>query len=122
MHFNFYNNAYFIKIPNSDKKEIYERLILKVVDNPQNREVIFLSPSNGNFNDDGGSVLSWFFYILGIGILVILFALIFPTYHDQPVKDKDEEGILIIEKSHLKIPEKHWFMADGIASDLFMVN
>ncbi|MDH5036018.1 MULTISPECIES: radical SAM family heme chaperone HemW [Chryseobacterium] len=36
-------------------------------------------------------------------------------------KFKIEEGILIIENEHLKIPEKHWFMADGIASDLFIV-
>ncbi|MEN4761868.1 radical SAM family heme chaperone HemW [Chryseobacterium sp. C39-AII1] len=39
----------------------------------------------------------------------------------REIKAKFEEGILIIEKDHLKIPEKHWFMADGIASDLFMV-
>ncbi|MDR3023673.1 radical SAM family heme chaperone HemW [Chryseobacterium sp.] len=37
------------------------------------------------------------------------------------IKTKLEEGILIIENDHLKIPEKHWFMADGIASDLFLV-
>jgi oxygen-independent coproporphyrinogen-3 oxidase len=37
------------------------------------------------------------------------------------VKSKIEEGILIQENNHLKIPEKHWFMADGIASDLFIV-
>ncbi|WP_111960006.1 radical SAM family heme chaperone HemW [Chryseobacterium lathyri] len=37
------------------------------------------------------------------------------------VKSKIEEGILIQENNHLKIPEKHWFMADGIASDLFLV-
>ncbi|WP_213278060.1 radical SAM family heme chaperone HemW [Chryseobacterium indologenes] len=37
------------------------------------------------------------------------------------IKTKIEEGILIIENDHLKIPEKHWFMADGIASDLFLV-
>lgn len=37
------------------------------------------------------------------------------------IKQKLEEEILIIENNHLKIPEKHWFMADGIASDLFMV-
>ena len=34
---------------------------------------------------------------------------------------KLSEGILIIEDNHLKIPEKHWFLADGIASDLFIV-
>ncbi|WP_312287747.1 radical SAM family heme chaperone HemW [Chryseobacterium gleum] len=37
------------------------------------------------------------------------------------IKPKMQEGILIIENDHLKIPEKHWFMADGIASDLFIV-
>ncbi|KMQ58725.1 coproporphyrinogen III oxidase [Chryseobacterium angstadtii] len=39
----------------------------------------------------------------------------------QEIKSKLEEGILITEENHLKIPEKHWFMADGIASDLFLV-
>ena len=34
---------------------------------------------------------------------------------------KLEEGFLIIENDFLKIPEKHWFLADGIASDLFSV-
>lgn len=37
------------------------------------------------------------------------------------IKSKIEEGLLVIENDHLKIPEKHWFMADGIASDLFVV-
>ncbi|MET3538173.1 radical SAM family heme chaperone HemW [Chryseobacterium limigenitum] len=37
------------------------------------------------------------------------------------IKSKVSEGILVIENNHLKIPEKHWFMADGIASDLFIV-
>lgn len=37
------------------------------------------------------------------------------------IKSKVEDGILIIENNHLKIPEKHWFMADGIASDLFLI-
>lgn len=37
------------------------------------------------------------------------------------IKPKIEDGILLIENDHLKIPEKHWFMADGIASDLFIV-
>ncbi|AZB24738.1 radical SAM family heme chaperone HemW [Chryseobacterium bernardetii] len=45
----------------------------------------------------------------------------FLEHFQQEIKQKMEEGILIIEKDHLKIPEKHWFMADGIASDLFMV-
>ncbi|GEN77317.1 coproporphyrinogen III oxidase [Chryseobacterium hagamense] len=39
----------------------------------------------------------------------------------REIRQKLDEGTLVIENSHLKIPEKHWFMADGIASDLFMV-
>lgn len=37
------------------------------------------------------------------------------------IQSKLEEGILVIEENHLKIPEKHWFLADGIASDLFIL-
>ncbi|MBB5333658.1 radical SAM family heme chaperone HemW [Chryseobacterium koreense] len=42
-------------------------------------------------------------------------------YLQHEMQQKIEEGILTIENDHLKIPEKHWFMADGIASDLFLV-
>ncbi|WP_084220929.1 radical SAM family heme chaperone HemW [Chryseobacterium sp. StRB126] len=45
----------------------------------------------------------------------------FLDHFQNEIKDKIGEGILIIEDEHLKIQEKHWFMADGIASDLFMV-
>ena len=34
---------------------------------------------------------------------------------------KKEEGLIIEDSGYLKIPEKHWFLADGIASDLFLV-
>lgn len=37
------------------------------------------------------------------------------------IKSKVSNGILVVENNHLKIPEKHWFMADGIASDLFII-
>ena len=42
-------------------------------------------------------------------------------YLNQEIKSKLESGILKIENNHLLIPEKHWFLADGIASDLFLV-
>lgn len=42
-------------------------------------------------------------------------------HFQSEIRHKLQEEILIIENNHLKIPEKHWFMADGIASDLFMV-
>ncbi|WP_445431704.1 radical SAM family heme chaperone HemW [Chryseobacterium indoltheticum] len=40
---------------------------------------------------------------------------------NKEIQHKIGEGILKIEDKHLKIPEKHWFMADGIASDLFII-
>ena len=39
----------------------------------------------------------------------------------KEIYQKIADGTLIKENNHLKIPEKHWFMADGIASDLFQV-
>ncbi|WP_297984824.1 radical SAM family heme chaperone HemW [uncultured Chryseobacterium sp.] len=42
-------------------------------------------------------------------------------HFQKEIQPKIEEGILIIENEHLKIPEKHWFLADGIASDLFIL-
>jgi oxygen-independent coproporphyrinogen-3 oxidase len=43
------------------------------------------------------------------------------SHFNKEVKSKLEKGILQIEDNFLKIPEKSWFLADGIASDLFIV-
>lgn len=40
---------------------------------------------------------------------------------NKEIQHKIEGGILKIKNNHLIIPEKHWFMADGIASDLFLI-
>lgn len=45
---------------------------------------------------------------------------ILDQFHKE-IQQKMTDGILVKENNHLKIPEKHWFMADGIASDLFQV-
>ncbi|MCW3162698.1 radical SAM family heme chaperone HemW [Chryseobacterium oryctis] len=42
-------------------------------------------------------------------------------HFQREIKPKINDEVLVIENNHLKIPEKHWFMADGIASDLFIV-
>ncbi|MEC5157836.1 radical SAM family heme chaperone HemW [Chryseobacterium sp. MP_3.2] len=43
------------------------------------------------------------------------------AHFHQSIQSRIEDQVLIIENNHLKIPEKNWFLADGIASDLFMV-
>jgi oxygen-independent coproporphyrinogen-3 oxidase len=40
---------------------------------------------------------------------------------NQNTHSKIKNNHLIIEDGYLKIPENNWFMADGIASDLFLV-
>jgi oxygen-independent coproporphyrinogen-3 oxidase len=40
---------------------------------------------------------------------------------NKNIRQKISDGVLIIENNHLKISEKHWFFADGIAADLFVV-
>ncbi len=43
------------------------------------------------------------------------------SHFQKETAEKLNTGVLIIEDNRLKIPESHWFMADGIASDLFMI-
>ncbi|WOC51454.1 oxygen-independent coproporphyrinogen-3 oxidase [Bergeyella porcorum] len=42
-------------------------------------------------------------------------------HYQKEVQAKIADGLLVVEDNYLKIPEKHWFLADGIASDLFLV-
>lgn len=37
------------------------------------------------------------------------------------IQQKLSNGFLVLENNFLKIPEEHWFLADGIASDLFHI-
>ncbi|MHC6200022.1 radical SAM family heme chaperone HemW [Elizabethkingia miricola] len=37
------------------------------------------------------------------------------------LNSKKEEGLIVEDSGYLKIPEKYWFLADGIASGLFLV-
>lgn len=40
----------------------------------------------------------------------------------KDITPKIEDGNLIIEDNHLRIPKEKWFLADGIASDLFLLS
>lgn len=44
------------------------------------------------------------------------------SHLNKEIKTKLADGILAINENYLLIPEKHWFLADGIASDLFIVD
>lgn len=49
------------------------------------------------------------------------FSLDITTHFDKMARQKESQGLLIQENGFLKIPYKHWFLADGIASDMFLV-
>lgn len=107
--YNYHTSDYFVKMSNSEEKQIYEKIILNTVNNPQSEEIIILSPSNGNINDDGQNVLLWFFKILGAGILLLMIILAFPNYNDDFERNTDEEDDF---KFFLKafIPTKDFFL------------
>lgn len=107
--FDFYANEYFLRVPNSEAKDVYDDLILNVIENPEAKSITFLSPSDGKFIDDGKSALFWFFRILGIGIFVILFALIFPRFHKPSSHDKrgDDDFQFLLQ---VFIPSKDLFV------------
>lgn len=42
-------------------------------------------------------------------------------YFQEAISPKLEQGVLVVEENHLKIPEEFWFLADGIAADLFLI-
>ncbi len=43
------------------------------------------------------------------------------AHYQKTIVQQIEKGNLILENGYLKIPEKDWFFADGIASDLFIL-
>lgn len=49
------------------------------------------------------------------------FSLEIIKHFEKEICPKLDSEIFIIENKHLKIPEKHWFLADGIAADLFII-
>lgn len=39
----------------------------------------------------------------------------------RQIETKINDGRLVLDGNYLKIPKEHWFLADGIASDLFLI-
>jgi oxygen-independent coproporphyrinogen-3 oxidase len=45
----------------------------------------------------------------------------FEIFKNSIQTDQIRRRTSCVEENHLKIPKKHWFLADGIASDLFIL-
>lgn len=50
-----------------------------------------------------------------------MFPEIMMEHLQKSIRPKIDNNILYIENNHLKIYKQHWFLADGIASDLFLI-
>lgn len=44
------------------------------------------------------------------------------THFEKETAEKLRDGTLVIDNEFLRIPEAHWFLADGIAADLFYLS
>ena len=93
----FSNLHSFEKVFESDEKEKFDKLI-----GNQDKSALILKPILKNSNN-GTSVFFWYFKILGIGLLIILFSLIFISYKEVEYKKKNDEFLSIV---NFLIPRK----------------
>lgn len=80
----------FEKVFESDEKENFNKLI-----GNQDKFSLILKPVS-NKSKDAISVFYWYFKILGIGLSLLLFSLIFISYKDVKYKKKNDEFLSII--------------------------
>jgi rhomboid protease GluP len=93
----FSNIHNFEKVFESDEKEKFDKLIVN-----QDKSALILKPVLKNSNN-ATSVFLWYFKILGIGLLIILFSLIFISYKEVEYKKKNDEFLSIV---NFLIPKK----------------
>lgn len=100
---NYFKNKNFSKVHNfeklfkSDEKDSFDKLI-----GNQDESVLILKPISKN-SKDAVTFFYWYFKILGIGLCIILFSLIFISYKEEEYKKKNDEFLSLI---NFLIPRK----------------
>lgn len=87
----------FEKLFKSDEKDNFDKLI-----GNQDKSVLILKPISKN-SKDAESFFYWYFKILGIGLSIILFSLIFISYKEEEYNKKNDEFLAFI---NFLIPRK----------------
>jgi len=100
---NFQNVSYFEKVGYSDDWDGYLEAIKEKNPNVDESQQIILVPKTEAFEERLGNTLPWVFGSFGIGLIVILFSILYPKIDesalrdfrkDKPLKDDDLRAIL----------------------------
>lgn len=84
---NFYSIYYFHRVPNSEDRDNYLKVIRSKVDQKEDNTFILLTPLQERYDDINGNKLFWIFGSFGIGFTILLFALIWSGYDESEKKN-----------------------------------
>ena len=76
--YDFYKQEYFVRTPNSDELDGYKQAIRNRFVTANTDKFTILEPQEGPFAQRTGNKFAWIFYSYGIGLGILLFALIWP--------------------------------------------
>lgn len=80
---NFYSISYFERVPNSQDRDNYLKVIQRKVDQKVDNTFILLTPLQERFEDINENKFIWIFGAFGIGFAILLFSLIWPGYNES---------------------------------------
>ena len=81
--YDFYNINHFVRTPKSDDRNNYLNAIEASTFVRLNEKYIVLEPDTANFEDRNGAKFLWIFRVFLVGLVVLLFSLLFPGYNDR---------------------------------------
>ena len=84
--YEFHSLDHFEKTPTSDDRQNYMKAIEARTKQPTNESFIVLEPIKEKYEDRNGKKFVWIFGSFGIGLSVLLFALIWPGYSETERK------------------------------------
>ena len=81
--YDFYNINHFVRTPKSDDRNNYLNAIEASTFVRLNERYIVLEPDTANFEDRNGSKFLWIIKVFIVGLVVLLFSLLFPGYNER---------------------------------------
>ncbi|MBC7774983.1 MAG: rhomboid family intramembrane serine protease [Phycisphaerae bacterium] len=78
--YQFHSSQYFERVPTSDDKEGYLKAAEARIKQPITKNTVILQPKFEPFEARNGNQFAWIFGSFGIGLSILLFSLIWPSY------------------------------------------
>jgi rhomboid protease GluP len=86
--YNFHSLGYFENIPNSAHRDRFLKAVEARIQSPAPADTMILEPHPESFTERNGNKLLWMGGIYASGVLLFLFALMFPSYKPIHIKNK----------------------------------